>query len=220
MAEDKGTSAPDGEDRDAIADDAKAQAKAHGATGPGNYGRLSASQRALRDGAVIAALHAGEKPKDVAAEFEITTRQVRRIQQQFGASHVVLEAEPMAIVRRMVQTYESQIRRFAALAVSVADSMPAVAVAALKGEAEAWERLVTLLAEVDKLPRNLELFRSEDEMRRIGEMMVERVRALERGEATPASVAAFFYGLVAPDVQEVRAVAGELEAGQEVVRDG
>lgn len=219
VAEDTGVSVPDGESRSAIAGDAKARAKAQGATGPGDHGRLSASQRAFRDGAIIAAVHAGEKVPDIAAEFDITTRQVRRIVKAFGSSHQVLDAEPMAIVRRMVQTYESQIRRFAALAASQEGSMPAVAVAALKGEAEAWERLLTLLAEVDKLPHNLELFRSEDEMNRIGDRLWEKVKAFEQGELSSSDILEFVAGTFAPELARTRVV-GELEPPDAEVVDG
>lgn len=202
-----------------LAAQAKAAAKAHGAVGPGQHGKLTAGQRAFRDGAIMAGIHAGEKPSELAKEFGISLRQLRNVTKRFREGDTVLDEAPMEIVNRMIRTYELAMRRFAALADENRDRMPAVALGAVKAEVDAFEKLLGVLVATDKLPHNLELFRSEDEMNRIGVLMVEKVMAFERGEITASGVADFFFGMVAPDVQKVREL-GPAPADADVVGDG
>jgi hypothetical protein len=53
-----------------------------------------------------------------------------------------------------------------------------------------------LLDATGKTPTNLELFRAENEMIHIGQMMIERVAAFEAGEFTSAQLGEFFRGVV------------------------
>lgn len=216
MSDDANTS-----DLERIAREAAERAVAAGAVGRSKNREgdpMTAAQRSLRDGAIMAALHAGRAVKDVAKDFKLTPRSVARIAETFGERRTALEKAPMEIVERMLRTYESQMERAAAMAAAFASEHPPASIAALKAEADAFERYVSLLSNMGKLPENLELFRAETELRRISLEMLEQVKRLEAGEITVVELGGFYRRLVtgpSPTWDAPPAAVRELPAGDE-----
>lgn len=183
-------------ERGNTAADAMKEAQQRGASGRADRGDLSQAQKALRDTAIVASLHAGMEVREVAKEFKITPRSVRRVFEAFELRPTALEKRPMEIVERLLRTYEQQMRNFAAVALDTLNRAPAVAIAALKGHADSLERYQMLLVDVGKVPENLETFRSEAEMERVGEMMFEKMREVAAGTCTPAEAQEFFHSVL------------------------
>lgn len=181
-----------------VAREAVAKAKAAGAKGSADHGKMSPALKALRDSAIIASLHAGMEVREVGREFGITPRSVQRIWAAFKLRPTALDDRPMEIVERVLRTYEQQMRDYARVAHESFERQPAVAISALHRGAEAHERYLLLLSDVGKLPSNLELFRSEMEMRRVGEQMVDALDRLEREEITTADVREVFERALQP----------------------
>lgn len=196
-----------------IAEDLKASAHAAGATGA----RVTMAQRRLRDTAIIAAIHAGQKPKEVAESFELTVRQVRRIVTEHQAMPSVLDQRPLELVEEMISMYRRAVADFEAMADYYRDSHPNVALGAKRGALDTRERLQGLLEVIGKLPDNLELFKTEMEQRRFSELMLVKIKQVEDGEITLADLSAFFDLLKRPTTPlfDVEGEARELEPGEE-----
>lgn len=203
---------PSDSEREALAEAAKQKALAQEATGRA----LTFAQRQLRDAAIVAALHAGHEVRQVAREFSLTARQIRNIEKSFKERPTPLDSAPMEIIERLLRTYESQISRFAAIANAQLETRPSIAVRALQGEADATERYANLLGDIGKLPDNLELFRSESEMRAVGERMVESLHELAAGDITIGDVIDRFESmLLSPRMEfDAEATVQELGAGE------
>lgn len=196
MADDESTSSSAGQSVEAVAAKTAEAAKRAGARGPGHRGDLTKLQLALRDTAIVAALHAGEDSKAVAKEWGITRRSVQRTAESFAARRTALDDRPMEIIERLLRTYEQQLADFSRMMVAHAERTPAVAIAAMKGYTDTLERYTLLLSDIGKLPDNLELFRSETEMIRTGEVMLAKVKQLEDGELSAFELGEFFRGLM------------------------
>jgi hypothetical protein len=149
--------------------------------GRADHGRMSAAQKTLRDAAIVAALHSGVEVKVVAKRYEITPRAVQSVFRAFRLRPTAVDHRPMEIVERLLRSYEEQMQSFAAVAESTIERQPAVAVAALKGQAESLERYVMVLLHLGKLPRNLELFAAEAQMRRRGEEVGQLLEDVVQG---------------------------------------
>lgn len=138
----------------------------------------------LRDESIMAALLAGEPPKQVAADFGISERQLRSIRADFDARPTGLSEEPMALLQRVISQYEMQLRSFEQMAYAHAERTPSVAVAAMRGATTVRDKLVEIYLAAGKLPRSLGLFRTEAELRQVGESMGETIGKLRSGEIT------------------------------------
>lgn len=138
----------------------------------------------MRDQAIVAAVHSGEKQGDVAKRYGLTRRQISTIMREFRTRPTAVDQRPMEILERAIRTLEQQMAAFAAMAEDTLDRAPAVAVASLKGFADATERYLRLLASVGKLPSNLELFRQESEIVRLAVQMADELQAVQAGERT------------------------------------
>lgn len=158
--------------------------------------RLTAVAKVTRDAAIMAALHASEDVKVVAARYSITPRQVQRIYAEFKMRRSTLDARPMQIIERAIATYEQQMEVALALAAATADEQPNIAIAAVKTHTTLLERYLQLLSDVGKLPDNLEVFRMESEMLRIGQTMVDKLHELEQGLITASELRDFWEGLL------------------------
>lgn len=175
---------PDVGDPAAIAAETRRLAMLKRGYGRADRGELTPGQKALRDAAVVAAVHVGESKRDVAREFGITPRSVNRILEDYGAMRSPLENVPMETIEGLLRMHEAQIRKFAAVAVDTLDRAPSVAVAALRGQSDAIEKLTSLLSAVGHLPENLELFRTESDLRRVAFAMLEAIKLVEAGDLT------------------------------------
>lgn len=156
------------------------RAKTKGAVGPNG----TDSQRAIRDGAIIASLAAGHTQAEVAAELGVTTRTVQRVKASATKRPSILEKLPMQIVERLLASACERIADFSAMAYHHADSNPNAAIGAMKGAAQAEERLIELLLALGVLPDNLQLFRAESVLNAMAERMGEVMAQLNRGEIT------------------------------------
>jgi hypothetical protein len=181
-----------------VAEDKETSGEAGEKKPPAKRGRkpLNAAELALRNAAIIAALHAGDEQKDVAKKYGLTTRSVERLKASFQLRPTALERRPMEIIERVLRTYEQQMESFAAMALDCRERAPAVAIAAMKGGADALERYTALLADVGKLPDNLELFRAESEMLQTGRRMAEALAKVANGEMSAIEALELFDALV------------------------
>lgn len=157
----------------AAAAEAKARAESAGAVGPGTRGTLTRAQLVTRDVGIIAALHAGIPVREIAKDYKITARSVQRIRERFELAPTELDVAPLEVLHEMLRDYALQILQFSRLAEDTIDRAPAVAVAAMRSAAEMRERRLVLLQSVGQLPRDLKLFRSEQEMRNAGRRLQE-----------------------------------------------
>lgn len=167
---DETTVSPSG---DEVAADARARAKAAGARGRADRGDLTRAQRALRDTAIIASLHAGEEVKAVAKEFGITRRAVELIRQRHERAPSILSEAPAEIFGRMISTYDDLIHVYTRVAEDTLERAPAVCVQAIRSAAEVHERRLVLMQTAGMLPQDLRLFRSQQEMDEAGGRLQE-----------------------------------------------
>lgn len=172
----------------ALAASLKAKVKQLGLEGP----QANHARRRLRDSAILAALAAGEPPVDLAKEFEITTRQIRRIVKGRANAATGLDARPIELAEELLRSYRDSIADLEAMSRRYLDSHPAVALGAKRSAIETREKFVVLLEALGKLPDNLELFRSEVQMRRISDQMIEALGRWQAGDASMEEVLEVF----------------------------
>lgn len=158
---------------DAIAQEAKDQ----GATG----GRLPSAKTQLRDSMIVARVAQGLSYAVVAEEAKVTKRTVERV---VAAARLrsPLEEQPMRLLEELAVGLRLAIGDFEAMALAWFDSNQSAALGAKKASVEARAQLATLMADVGKLPSNLELFRTETALRRVAEEMLKTMRAVAAGE--------------------------------------
>lgn len=167
------------------------------ATALGIYGpQADFARRRLRDTAIVAAVAAGQKPTKLAEDFAITPTRVRQILRDRSRAPSVLEARPMQLLEDLLRTYRDDIADLEAMARRYLDSHPAVALGAKRSAIETREKLVMVLESLGKLPDNLELFRSESEMLRVAEIMLDKLDGLRQGKLSGDEVFEFFRSLL------------------------
>lgn len=194
---------------------AATRAAARAPRGGADHGKMTRHEKALRDSAIIAAVHAGQSTKQIALEFGIAPRSVQRVVEEFSIAVSPLDRQPMQLVDEIVRIYRRQIADFAKVAAAMSERNPSVSLGAMKAAADALERYTALLARVGKLPANLEVFRGESEMRQISRLMVDAVRRVEDGEMSAFELGEYFDALVRPTsaLWDAEAQATELERG-------
>jgi hypothetical protein len=184
---------------DKAGDAAVARARAGDAMGPGDHGKLTKYQLALRDSAILARAHAGSLHREIAAEFGITARAVDQVVARLREARSGLDDRPMEILEWIARSYLRSMGDFQAMAAHQAKSNPAVALGAMKAAGDALERYTVLMVEVGSLPANLNLFRAESVLRRMADELVEVMERVESGEMSPMDAGVFFRELVGPD---------------------
>lgn len=162
------------------AQEVKRQAKARGATGP----RLPKHLRRWRDAAILAGLAGGDTQASVAQEFGMSVRAVERLVAERKRVPTGLELRPMAILEDFLREYHVLIADFEALAAANVEKRPGIALSAKRQVRETRRELIEFMAMVGKLPTNLELLRSQAEIRRIAETMREKLHQVMTGEVT------------------------------------
>lgn len=180
------------------ANKAAAAAKRAGATGS----RLSAAKQQLRDSMIVARKAQGLSNRVIAAEAGLTERTVERILADRRRVGSPLDDSPAQLLDELAVGFRLSIGDFEAMALAWFDTNQAAALGAKKAADESRARLATLMADVGKLPTDLELFRSEMQMQRIAEEMVGVMRAVDAGEMAPADAVEFFRRLVSREPEE------------------
>lgn len=175
------------------ADKAAAAAKRAGARGA----RLSAAKRQLRDSLIMARKAQGVSNAVAAAEAGVTERTVERIIADRRGVGSPLDDSPGQLLDELAIGFRLSIGDFEAMALAWFDTNQAASLGAKKAADETRARLATLMADVGKLPTNLELFKSEMQMQRIAEEMVTMMRAVAAGEKDASEAVEFFRALVA-----------------------
>lgn len=186
------------------AESAAQAAKAAGAVSRSGKG-LTMAQRRLRDSAIVARLAAGWTQEMVAEEFGLTDRQVRRIASETQATLTALDKRPMQVLEDLLRGYERAVVDFEAMAHEWAAAHPNAAMGAKRAALDTRVAVAELLMRLGKLPRNLELFRSEAQMLRIAEEMVGKLEDLARGDASADDVLVFFRALLPDQPRELTA---------------
>lgn len=166
---------------------------------------LTAAKRRLRDTAIAARFAAGWTQQMIAIEFGITERQVRRVLDDHGKMPSGLDARPIELIEELLRGYRVDIADFEAMAHAFAEKHPAAAIGAKKGARDSRESYGQLLLALGKLPTNWELFRSEAQMVRIAEGMVETLEGLVRGDVAPEAALAHFRSLLPQGTPELTA---------------
>lgn len=183
---------------------AAAAAKKAGAKGS----RLSAAKQQLRDSLIMARKAQGLSNRVIAAEAGVTERTVERILADRRGVGSPLDDAPGKLLDELATGFRLSIGDFEAMALAWFDSNQSAALGAKKAADETRARLATLMADVGKLPTNLELFRSEMQMQRIAEEMVNVMRAVAAGEKDASEAVDFFRGLVAERSRELTETTG------------
>lgn len=174
------------------ADAAAKRAKDARATGK----RLTSAQTVLRD-SMIRARYAQKVPwAAIAREAGVTVRSCQRVVEAARAVPSPLDAHPMELLEELARGFERSIGDYEAMAFAWADSNQSASLGAKKAADETRARLATLMANVGKLPSNLELFRSEVEMQRIAEKMLEFMAAVAEGSRSPEEAMEYLHELV------------------------
>jgi hypothetical protein len=178
----------------AKAQKAVAKAKASGARGR----KVTARQRMLRDAAILTCSEAGWSAPEIAAEFELTDRQVRRILNDVRDRPSSLDAEPMQILDGLLRGYRDAIVDLELMAVLYRDDAPSAAIKARVASVETREKFASLLSAVGKLPENLELFRAQSVLEQIADRMVETMELVQAGELEVAEAVEVFREATSP----------------------
>jgi hypothetical protein len=179
---------------------AKATAKANGASGR----NVTSAQRCLRDSAIVSAAQAGYTQKEIAEDYGLTERQVRRVLSERAKVPRLLDEAPGQVLDDMVANYRQMIATLDAMALRYAESHPHAALGAERAAMDARERLMELLTRLGHMPADLGLFRAESVLRGIAEEMAQTMGRALRGEITTQEAADYFGSLVSSDTQEQR----------------
>lgn len=174
------------------ADAAAARVRAAGASGK----RASGPMGGLRDSMIVARHAQGVPWASIAAEAGITVRQCQRVVEAQRAIRSPLEESPMELLEGLARGFARSIADFEAMAHGWAETNQSASLGAKKAADETRARLATLMADVGKLPSNLELFRSEMEMKRIAEAMKDYLVGVRDGDYTADQAIDFFRSLV------------------------
>lgn len=184
------------------ADAAAQRAKQAGATGK----RPSAGKKALRDSMILARAEQGVPWAEIAKEAGIDKRSCQRVVEQLREVPSLLDERPMKLLEDLVRSLTRSIADYEGLAFEWADTNHTAALGAKKAADETRFRLAVLLENVGKLPDNVELYRTEEEMRQIAEQMAEQLTLARDGRVTVEDAIEYFRSLV---VDQRR---GQLEA--------
>lgn len=133
---------------------------------------------------IVAGVAAGEDKRDVAKRAGVTVRTVERVVAAAEDVRSPLERTPMELLEGMARDSMRSIADLESMAFAWLDLNQSASLGAKKAAGEERARLAALLAEVGKLPSNLELFRSEMEMQRIAEEMGRALLAVRDGSMT------------------------------------
>lgn len=176
-----------------------AAAKAAGAHGK----RLPALKMALRDSLIVQRKAQLWTWETIAAEAGISVRRAQEVYEEAtrkgGRVPNPLDADPMVLLEDLARGMQLSIGDFEAMASAFIDANPNVALGAKKAADEARARFAELMIRTGKMPEDLELFRSETEMRRIAEQMVEQIEGVVEGTVDPRAALLFFRSLVMRD---------------------
>lgn len=173
------------------ADKAAEQAKEAGAVG----GRLPSAKKQLRDSMIVARVAQGLKYEVIAEEAGVTTRTVETVVAE-AKKQSPLDATPMKLLEDLAVGIKLSIGDYEAMALAWYDTNQSAALGAKKAADEARARLATLMADIGKLPSNLELFRSEMEMRGIAQAMRQQMEAVVKGDSSVEEAVEFFRTVV------------------------
>lgn len=176
----------------ARANAAAQRAKDTGATGK----RLTGPKAALRDSMIIARAAQGVPWADIGKEAGISARSCQRVVENARGVRSPLEESPMALLESLTSGFLRSISDYEGMAFAWAETNQSASLGAKKAADETRMRLATLLADVGKLPSNLELFRSEMQMQLIAEQMGAYLLGVRDGSRSPEEAIEFFRGLV------------------------
>lgn len=163
----------------------KADAAAKAAVAAGAKGaRLPAPQMGLRNSLILARREQGVPWGEVAKEAHVSVKTAQRVVDAANELPSPLDARPMELLEALARGLLRSIADYEGMAFAWQMTNQTAALGAKKAADETRGRLAGLMADVGKLPENLELFRSEMEMRRIAEEMVAVLEAVVAGERT------------------------------------
>jgi len=157
----------------------------------GAVGRVTGTKRRLRDAMIVARATQQWTLDEIAAEAKVTQRTVARVLADARSVRSSLDASPMDLLDGLVTAFGESIATYHAMAHDVYEKNPSVALGALKAADHTRERLYTVLANVGKLPSDLETFRTEEELRRLADEMAETLMRVRDGHISFDDAIAF-----------------------------
>lgn len=161
-----------------VAAQLRGEAKQRGATGI----RVTYAQRSLRDSAIIAGLQAGRDEAELAKDFELSRRQIKRIRDAENHRPSVLDDDPRQLVQELLRSCRGLVADFEAMADHYRETHPNVALGAKRSAAEQRGVLADLLMAFGMLPRDFRIFRYEADIARLGHAVIDALARFEAGD--------------------------------------
>lgn len=191
------------------ANKAAKKAKAIGATGR----HLGAVKQSYRDSAIVARVAQGVRYDVIAAEMKVSVRTVEAVVAATRKVRSPLERTPGELLEDLARGFELSIGDFEAMAALYVEGSPSDAIRAKRAANEARRAHAEVMRAVGKLPVDLELFRSELEMKRLAALMREKMEAVVAGDVSAEEAWEFFRGIVESPSDAVDSTAVELPPG-------
>lgn len=142
---------------------------------------MSSRQRAVRDAQIVAMRARGAQWADIAAQFDVSERQAKRVFASWRDDEQSSEyLDPAEAIRSTLELLRQGIADMAELEVSADNDSARIGATRLK--VEIAERLLELLSAVGVLPRNLRALRLEDEMQQVLRSFMEVLRRHDVGD--------------------------------------
>lgn len=177
------------------------------------------ARRRMRNAAIVAAIGTGETPRELAKQFGITARQITRMLATREKAPSDLGTVPLELIKDLLRSYRESIADFEAMAARYVDTHPTAALGAKRSALETRDKLAVLLQAIGKLPENLEVFRSQEDMRRTGLEMIGAIELAKAGELSLDELQRRFEQVVDPSAPpaydaEFDDAPAELERGE------
>lgn len=138
--------------------------------------QLPQNERERRNTEIVKKKWRGATDAELAAEYDISPRGIRKIIAMWRRDHPGLRlraAENASlVVDELIESYEGTAGWFAEIAVAAGDNT-AAAVGALRGRMDALEKIATLLQASGALPHDLGKLRLEIDVKYVAEVLVQ-----------------------------------------------
>jgi hypothetical protein len=177
------------------AETAAKKAESVGATGP----RLSGPKLALRNSMILARHASGASWTEIAQEAGVDTRTCQRVVKQARNLPAPTSERPLQLIEDLTREMRASIGSYEAMAFGWAERNHSASLGAKKAADEMRLKLIAVLADIGKLPRDLERFRSELELERIGEEILETLEAVADGREDASAARAWIESLLRPE---------------------
>lgn len=141
---------------------------------------LNNAQKSLRDSFILQRRSQGWTWEEISGEIELSITQCKRAAKAKRETMLqILDMDPIAVVKKIIDGFEASIGDLEKMAVEYAAHHPSAAVGAKKGADEARRNLIQLLQSIGFLPQELGTIRWVVEVRQIVELITQSVARFE-----------------------------------------